>query len=159
MTDIDDIYDEIIELESENKTLKKDNESLESKILSNKQNIIEAEQKLEQIMKDLINTGGFKIDETSELIMLIELINNSDNKFNKNKMTKCVELLINFANQYLDIYQKANEVNDKEEESYDEKLSELLLMSKDDLVDMCKDKDLSYSGSKKKLAERLLENE
>ena len=159
MTDIDDIYDEIIELESENKTLKKDNESLESKILSNKQNIIEAEQKLEQIMKDLINTGGFKIDETSELIILIELINNSDNKFNKNKMTKCVELLINFANQYLDIYQKANEVNDKEEESYDEKLSELLLMSKDDLVDMCKDKDLSYSGSKKKLAERLLENE
>ena len=32
-------------------------------------------------------------------------------------------------------------------------------MSKDDLVDMCKDKYLSYSGSKKKLAERLLENE
>lgn len=156
---IDYIYDEITEIENENETLKKDNEELESKLNSNKQNIIEAQQKLEQIMKDLIDAGGFQKEETAELKMLDKIIEDSSNDNNKIKMKKCLDLLINFSNQYLDIYKKSTEENETEEKTYEEKLDELLQMSRPELVDMCKDKDLSYTGSKKKLAERLLESD
>ena len=155
---IDYIYDEITEIENENETLKKDNEQLESKLNSNKQNIIEAQQKLEQIMKDLIDAGGFQKEETAELQMLYKIIEDSNNESNRIKMNKCLDLLINFSNQYLDIYKKSTEEEENNENTYEEKLNELLQLSRPELVDMCKDKDLSYSGSKKKLAERLLEN-
>ena len=94
---IDYIYDEITEIENENETLKKDNEQLESKLNSNKQNIIEAQQKLEQIMKDLIDAGGFQKEETAELQMLYKIIEDSNNESNRIKMNKCLDLLINFT--------------------------------------------------------------
>ena len=89
--------------------MKKDNEELESKLNSNKQNIIEAQQKLEQIMKDLIDAGGFQKEETVELVMLTKIIEDSNDENNKTKMKKCLDLLINFSNQYLDIYKKSTE--------------------------------------------------
>ena len=91
---IDYIYDEITEIENENETLKKDNKELESKLNSNKQNIIEAQQKLEQIMKDLIDAGGFQKEETVELVMLNKIIEDSNDGNNKTKMKKCLDLLI-----------------------------------------------------------------
>ena len=155
---IEEVYDTINELTENNEILETNNKNHENEIVNNKKDIEESNQKIEKIMKDLIDGGGFQKDEMTELKMLFTLINNSSGEYEtcKNSMSKCLELLINFSNQYLEIYEKSNSTETTEVSSED-KLNELLLMSKEDLVEMCKDNDISHSGSKKKLAQKILD--
>lgn len=154
---IEIMYDTINELQDNTEKLLNDNKIKESEIISNKKNIEKANQKIEKIMKDLVESGGFSFEQTNELKILSKLINNSKGEFEEHKIqiNKCLELIINFANQYLDIYKKQNEEVENVV-SEEEKLNELLEMSKEDLVDLCKDHDLSHTGNKKKLAKNLL---
>ena len=154
---IEEVFDTINELKDSNEKLESDNKIKENEIINNKKSIEEANQKIEKIMKELVEKGGFDKENMIELIMLNKLINLSQGEFSEHKssMSKCLDLLINFSNQFLEIY-KSNEEEDSLD-NYEEKLKELMSMSKEDLVDMCKDHDVSHTGSKKKLAERLLD--
>lgn len=154
---IEKVYDTINTLIDNNEKLEKDNLNHENLIVNNKKSIEISNQQIEKIMKDLIEGGGFQIDEMLELKILTKLINNSSGEFekHKNSMIKCIEFMADFANKYLEIYRKQNEEEEKVV-SQEEKLNELLQMSKEDLVDLCKEHDLSHTGSKKKLAERLI---
>lgn len=154
---IDEVYDKLIELKDNTEQLENDNKNHESKLINNRKNIEEANLEIEKIMKDLIQKGGIKKEEIDELNMLFKLIDNASGEFSnhKTKMEKCLNLLITFSNQFLEAYKTSEE--DNSEEVKEEKLNELLQMSKEDLVDICKDNDLSHTGSKKKLAERIIE--
>lgn len=151
------VYDTINQLQDNNEKLENDIKLHENKIVNNKKNIEESNQKIEKIMKELINDGGFNMDETNELKLLNKLINTSSGEFekHKNSLNKCIELLVIFSNKFLDIYKKTNEEVENPV-SEEDKLNELLQMSKEDLVDLCKEHEISHTGSKKKLAERLL---
>lgn len=154
---IEEVFDTINELKDSNEKLESDNKIKENEIINNKKSIEEANQKIEKIMKELVEKGGFDKENMIELVMLNKLINLSQGEFSEHKssMSKCLDLLINFSNQFLEIY-KSNEEEDSQD-NYEEKLKELMSMSKEDLVEMCKDHDVSHTGSKKKLAERLLD--
>ena len=154
---IEEVYDKLTELNSTNKKLENDNKNHESEIINNKKDIENANQEIETIMKDLIEQGGFKEDTMIELQMLTKLINISTGEFieHKSDMSKCLNLLVTFSNQYLESYKLSNQA-DNTEQIKEDKLNELLQMSKEDLVDMCKEHELSHTGSKKKLAERIL---
>ena len=156
---IEDVYDTINSIKINNEKLENDNKVHENEINNNNKNILESNQKVEEIMKDLIETGGFDKNLTPELKLLNELINSSSDEFSihKNKMIKCLDLLINFSNKYLDIYKKNNLLEESDSNiTKEEKIEELLQLSKEDLSDMCKDYDISHTGSKKKLAGKLV---
>ena len=154
---IEDVYDKLKELKDTNEKLEHENKHHESEIINNKKDIENANQEIETIMKDLIEQGGFKEDTMIELEMLTKLISTSTGEFieHKSDMTKCLNLLVTFSNQYLESYKLSNQV-DNTEQVKEDKLNELLQMGKEDLVDMCKEHELSHTGSKKKLAERIL---
>tara|TARA_Y100000768_G_scaffold379105_1_gene354377 strand:- start:17635 stop:18123 length:489 start_codon:yes stop_codon:yes gene_type:complete len=154
---MEEVYDKLTELKDSNKKLENDNKEHENEIINNKKDIENANQEIEQIMKDLIEQGGFKEEEMIELKMLIKLIDTSDKEFKEHKsnMIKCLNLLISFSNQYLENYKLSIQEANKEE-SKEDQLNELLLLSKEELVGMCKDNDLPHTGSKKKLAEKIM---
>lgn len=74
-------------------------------------------------MKDLVESGGFDKDNMKELQMINKIIENCNGEFleYKNSMSKCLELLINFSNQYLETYKTSQEENN--EVSYEDKLN------------------------------------
>jgi len=152
---MEEVYDKLTELKDSNKKLENDNKEHESEIINNKKNIENANQEIEEIMKELIEQGGFKENEMAEIQIIKNLINNSDKKEHKSNMIKCLDLLILFSNQYLENYKLSIQEANKEE-SKEDQLNELLLLSKEELVGMCKDNDLPHTGSKKKLAEKIM---
>ena len=152
---IEDLYDTMNELKLTSKKLLEDNKTYENEINNNNKDIEDANLQIEKIMKDLILNGGFQKDTMIELKILNEIINNSDEKYSehKNAIHKCIDMLINFSNQYLEIYKNQEEETEDIEEN---KEDTLLKMSKDELIDLCKEYDLPCTGTKKKLAERII---
>ena len=152
---IEDLYDTMNELKLTSKKLLEDNKTYENEINNNNKDIEDANLQIEKIMKDLILNGGFQKDTMIELKILNEIINNSDEKYSehKNAIYKCIDMLINFSNQYLEIYKNQEEETEDIEEN---KEDTLLKMTKDELIDLCKEYDLPCTGTKKKLAERII---
>ena len=93
----------------------------------------------------------------TEIQMIKKLINNSGKEFKDEKlnMIKCLDLLISFSNQYLENYKLSIQEANKEE-SKEDKINELMLLSKEELVGICKDNELPHTGSKKKLVEKII---
>ena len=52
------------------------------------------------ILKTLFEDGGLRTENILEIQMILKLIDDCDNE-NKLQMGKCLELIINLANQYL----------------------------------------------------------
>ena len=96
-------------LKQKNKILKTDK--------TNKQKALEFQ---ENILKKLYDDGGLRVENIIEIQYLMELIKYVPEKYKDKQepIAKCLELIINMANQFLDIYNKQviqNKDKDKEE--------------------------------------------
>tara|TARA_R110000824_G_scaffold24870_2_gene87087 strand:- start:158 stop:622 length:465 start_codon:yes stop_codon:yes gene_type:complete len=83
--------------------LNKDLEELEEeKKLNNKE--------YDKKLKDLIDAGGFHIEGIAEIRAIIILIQNCPEEVKpiQENMGKCLEILVNMSNQYLQLYKKDN---------------------------------------------------
>ena len=60
----------------------------------------ELKKKQLSILKNLFQDGGLRTENILEIQMILKLIDDCDNE-NKLQMGKCLELIINLANQYL----------------------------------------------------------
>jgi hypothetical protein len=80
---------------------------------SYKEDLIE-EAKLEkeynQKLKELIDAGGFSMEGITEIRAIIMLIQNCPEEVKplQANMGKCLEILVNMSNQYLQLYKKEN---------------------------------------------------
>ena len=61
-------------------------------------------------LKDLIDAGGFHMEGISEIRAIIMLIQNCPEEVKplQENMGKCLEILVNMSNQYLQLYKKDN---------------------------------------------------
>jgi len=66
------------------------------------------EEKYNEKLKELIDAGGFQMEGIIEIKMLCHLIKNCPSEFENKKedMAKCLEILVNMSNQYLQLYKK-----------------------------------------------------
>jgi len=62
-------------------------------------------------LKDLIDAGGFHMEGIAEIRAIIMLIQNCPEEVKplQENMGKCLEILVNMSNQYLQLYKKDNE--------------------------------------------------
>ncbi len=84
----------------------------EQKIIDENQKIIDENQKkYDEKLKELIDAGGFSMEGIIEIKMLCHLIKNCPSEFENKKedMAKCLEILVNMSNQFLQLYKKQNE--------------------------------------------------
>tara|TARA_R110001599_G_scaffold335717_1_gene552962 strand:+ start:56 stop:379 length:324 start_codon:yes stop_codon:yes gene_type:complete len=70
------------------------------------------------VIKKLYDDGGLQTENIIEIQYLIALIQYCPPKYEKNKkeIGKCLELIINLANQFLFLYNKQLEKKEEEEE-------------------------------------------
>ena len=61
-------------------------------------------------LKDLIDAGGFHMEGIAEIRAIIMLIQNCPEEVKpiQENMGKCLEILVNMSNQYLQLYKKDN---------------------------------------------------
>jgi hypothetical protein len=73
--------------------------------------IDENQKKYDEKLKELIDAGGFSMEGIIEIKMLCHLIKNCPSEFENKKedMAKCLEILVNMSNQFLQLYKKQNE--------------------------------------------------
>jgi esterase/lipase len=64
-----------------------------------------------QKLKDLIDSGGFHMEGITEIRMIIYLIQNCPDEMKpaQENMGKCLEILVNMSNQYLQLYKNENQ--------------------------------------------------
>ena len=76
-----------------------------------KQNIKKLDKEYKQKLKDLIDSGGFSMEGITEIRMIIYLIQNCPDEMKpaQENMGKCLEILVNMSNQYLQIYKNENQ--------------------------------------------------
>mgnify|MGYP003118806548 CR=1 FL=1 len=62
-------------------------------------------------LKDLIDAGGFHMEGIAEIRAIIMLIQNCPEEVKpiQENMGKCLEILVNMSNQYLQLYKKENQ--------------------------------------------------
>ena len=79
-----------------------DNDFDESETDLTSEDIKKNDMKIKQlsILKNLFQDGGLRTENILEIQMILKLIDDCDNE-NKLQMGKCLELIINLANQYL----------------------------------------------------------
>jgi len=65
----------------------------------------------DKALKDIIKEGGLRVENIIEIQWMMELIKYvpENYKDKQDNIAKCLELIINLANQYLVIYSKQNE--------------------------------------------------
>tara|TARA_R100000278_G_scaffold5642_2_gene8512 strand:- start:807 stop:1124 length:318 start_codon:yes stop_codon:yes gene_type:complete len=73
--------------------------------------IKENQKKYDEKLKELIDAGGFSMEGIIEIKMICHLIRNCPSEFDNKKqdMAKCLEILVNMSNQFLQLYKKQNE--------------------------------------------------
>jgi hypothetical protein len=83
---------------------------LEKEIKESEKEIKELEKKYNQKLKDLIDSGGFSMEGITEIRAIIMLIQNCPEEVKplQANMGKCLEILVNMSNQYLQLYKKEN---------------------------------------------------
>ena len=88
----------------------------EEKTKQNIKKLDKEEEKLnkqyKQKLKELIDAGGFSMEGIIEIKMICHLIRNCPSELENKKedMAKCLEILVNMSNQYLQLYKKENEI-------------------------------------------------
>ena len=72
----------------------------------------------DKILKNLYDDGGLRVENIIEIQYLMELIKYVPEKYKDQQepIAKCLELIINLANQFLEIYNKQLIENDKDKE-------------------------------------------
>jgi len=77
----------------------------------NQKIIDENQKKYDEKLKELIDAGGFSMEGIIEIKMLCHLIRNCPSELENKKedMAKCLEILVNMSNQFLQLYKKQNE--------------------------------------------------
>ena len=87
----------------------------EEKTKQNIKKLDKEEEKLnkqyKQKLKELIDAGGFSMEGIIEIKMICHLIRNCPSELENKKedMAKCLEILVNMSNQFLQLYKKQNE--------------------------------------------------
>ena len=83
---------------------------LEKELKESEKEIKELEKKYNQKLKDLIDSGGFSMEGITEIRAIIMLIQNCPEEVKplQSNMGKCLEILVNMSNQYLQLYKKEN---------------------------------------------------
>tara|TARA_R100001509_G_scaffold37491_2_gene20216 strand:- start:1814 stop:2131 length:318 start_codon:yes stop_codon:yes gene_type:complete len=73
--------------------------------------IKENQKKYDEKLKELIDAGGFSMEGIIEIKMICHLIRNCPSELENKKedMAKCLEILVNMSNQFLQLYKKQNE--------------------------------------------------
>ena len=69
------------------------------------------EKEYDKKLKDLIDAGGFSMEGITEIRAIIMLIQNCPEEVKplQENMGKCLEILVNMSNQYLQLYKKENQ--------------------------------------------------
>lgn len=82
----------------------------EIKVLEERKKEILNNPEYKQKLKDLIDAGGFSMEGITEIRMIIYLIQNCPDEMKpaQENMGKCLEILVNMSNQYLQLYKKEN---------------------------------------------------
>jgi hypothetical protein len=70
----------------------------------------ESDERYNQKLKELIDAGGFSMEGITEIRAIIMLIQNCPEEVKplQANMGKCLEILVNMSNQYLQLYKKEN---------------------------------------------------
>lgn len=86
-------------------------QKIEEEIKENQKIIDENQKKYDEKLKELIDAGGFSMEGIIEIKMICHLIRNCPSEFDNKKqdMAKCLEILVNMSNQFLQLYKKQNE--------------------------------------------------
>ena len=86
-------------------------QEIEEELKQNQMEIDENQKKYDEKLKELIDAGGFSMEGIIEIKMLCHLIKNCPSEFENKKedMAKCLEILVNMSNQFLQLYKKQNE--------------------------------------------------
>jgi len=95
---------------AEGKTEEEIDKINEEEIKSYKEDLEIQKNKIEydKKLKDLIDAGGFHIEGIAEIRAIIMLIQNCPEEIKpiQENMGKCLEILVNMSNQYLQLYKK-----------------------------------------------------
>jgi hypothetical protein len=106
MTQTQDQIDEMIE------DWRADNRTYDEKVKDVRAQVEEGKNKKEydKKLKDLIDAGGFHMEGIAEIRAIIMLIQNCPEEVKplQENMGKCLEILVNMSNQYLQLYKKDN---------------------------------------------------
>jgi len=90
-----------------------DNRTYEEKVKDVRAKVEEEKNKKEydKKLKDLIDAGGFHMEGIAEIRAIIMLIQNCPEEVKplQENMGKCLEILVNMSNQYLQLYKKENQ--------------------------------------------------
>ena len=96
---------------------KKTRAKLEGKIIpeteeekEEEKEMIKMKEEYDKKLKDLIDAGGFHMEGIAEIRSIIMLIQNCPEEVKpiQENMGKCLEILVNMSNQYLQMYKKDN---------------------------------------------------
>jgi hypothetical protein len=95
---------------AEGKTEEEINKINEEEVETYKKNLEKQKNKIEynKKLKDLIDSGGFHMEGIAEIRAIIMLIQNCPEEVKplQENMGKCLEILVNMSNQYLQLYKK-----------------------------------------------------
>lgn len=107
MTQTQEQIDEMIE------EWRADNRTYDEKVKDVRAQVEEEKNKKEydKKLKDLIDAGGFHMEGIAEIRAIIMLIQNCPEEVKpiQENMGKCLEILVNMSNQYLQLYKKENQ--------------------------------------------------